>query len=134
MFANHVKGEVGELEVASDLLQNGFEVLEPVSQNCPYDLVAHDLESGVFHSVQVKHAQLQDGVIQTQFRRRVQSVRNRKRETNEAFDVGAIYCPQLDECFYIAYEDFEQSVSLRVESERDMASIRWASEHEEFPI
>ena len=133
MFKNHKKGEIGELKVAADLLKRGYEVFKPVSQNCPCDLVAQDLKVDEFHTVQVKFAQLENGAIKTQFRRKSIGGEQNVRETNTEFDVGAIYCPQLKKCYYVPAEEFEQSLTLRLESERRMNSIRWANEFEHFP-
>lgn len=133
MFENHKKGEIGELEVAADLLERGYEVFNPISQNCPYDLVAQNIDTGEFYTIQVKFAQLKNGAIKTQFRRKRLGGKKDVRETNTEFDVGAVYCPQLEKCYYVPTEEFEESLSLRVESERNMTSIRWANEFEEFP-
>jgi len=134
IFENHKKGEVGELKVAADLLERGYEVLEPVSQNCPYDLVTQNLETGEFYTVQVKFAQLEeDGKISTTFQRKSLGGKENTRKTNEKFDIAAVYCPQLKKCYYIRTEEFGQSVTLRIESERNRSMTRWADEFEDFP-
>ena len=133
MFENHKKGEVGELEVAVDLLERGYEVFEPISQNCAADLVVQDPESKEFFSVQVKHVSRNENRITTSFRRSVISESGRDRKTNTDFDVAAVYCPELDQCFYVPEEEFEECLTLRIDSERNMSSIRWASDFEDFP-
>lgn len=133
IFENHKKGEIGELKVAADLLERGYEALEPVSQNCPYDLVAHNLKTGEFSTVQVKYAELKDRKIETSFRRKSLGGKKDTRKVNTQFDVGAVYCPQLEQCYYVPVNNFGQGLTLRVESERNMSSIRWAENFEDFP-
>jgi len=45
------KGDLGVLKAQLDLFEQGFVILNPVTEHAPFDLVAYD--SGVFRRIQV---------------------------------------------------------------------------------
>lgn len=133
MFENHKKGEIGELEVTADLMRRGYNVFEPVSQNSACDLVVENVQTDKFSKVQVKSSKIKGNKLVSQFRRKSLGGKEDSRTINNDFDVGAIYCPELDKCFYAPRDEFGQSLTLRLESDRNMSSIRWAEDFTEFP-
>lgn len=133
MYENHLKGEVGELRVKQDLLERGFLVLEPLQQNSPYDVVAHDGDNK-WWKIQVKFVTEKNGAICAKFTRRKVHKKNNNRP-NEMFDVGAFYCPSTNECYYFLREEIPDctQMRLRLSSEKDFDSIRWARNYKKFP-
>lgn len=131
MFQNHQNGDVAEMKVAADLIERGFRVSKPLVENSPYDLISEI--DGSLDRIQVKHSRLTNGVIEAQFRRKTIKKSEISREQNTEFDIASIYCPDNGQCYYVPITDFNQNLSLRVSSERNMSSIRWASEYENYP-
>jgi len=103
------KGDIGNLKIASDLAGKGLKVLVPLSEHLPFDLVAFDQESGKLYKIQSKYKKVARGKIavnlRTSYATREGSFSNRYE--SEAFDVLAIYCPDVDLVFYIKSEDVE---------------------------
>jgi hypothetical protein len=56
-----LKGDIGELMVAQNLLENGWHVAFPYGENLKYDLVAE--KEGIFRRIQVKTVNPRDGAL-----------------------------------------------------------------------
>ncbi len=108
------KGDLGVLKAQVDLFEQGWEVLLPLTEHAPFDLVAYRNEE--FRRVQVKYRSAKDGKMALSFRSvwsDQNGIHTRKMNKNEV-DVVCLYCPEVDKCFYVDPKDFNESVFLRV--------------------
>ena len=103
-FNHHTKskGDLGVLKAQVDLLEQGYAVLLPLTEHCPFDLVAY--KDGEFRRVQVKYRSVSRfGTIDVKFstcradRNGTHTVSIDKREV----DVYCIYCPDTENCYYL---------------------------------
>ena len=114
------KGDLGVLKAQLDLYEQGFTVFAPLTEHCPFDLVAY--RKGEFRRVQVKFRSLDRfGKIDVKFstcwtdRNGTHTVPVDKNEV----DLYCIYCPETDECYYIEPGMFGSHASLRVEAPKN---------------
>jgi hypothetical protein len=118
-----LKGDIAEIDVQSKALKLGWDVLVPVGDRLPYDLVI--VINGKFIKIQVKSAWLskESGVYLVDVRRTKTNRRVMKREkyTNNDFDFAIIYIQDLN-VFYVmpvdVFNSFEGSITLHEEVSR----------------
>jgi hypothetical protein len=119
MIFHHTKskGDLGVLKVKLDLYQQGFLILVPETEHAPFDLVI--FRNGVYKSVQVKYRNLnRRGALEIPFRSSYSTSKGVKtKEVNKSFvDLYAIYCPEIDQCFYFDPKSYNKSICLRVKA------------------
>ncbi len=137
-FLHHTKnkGDLGVLKAKLDLFEQGFLILNPETEHAPFDLVI--FKEGLFKSVQVKYRTLnRSGALEIAFRRThcdtnglvVQQI------DKEYIDLFAVYCPDTDECYYFDPQQFNKSITLRVNTSRNyqQEGIHFAKEFREVP-
>jgi hypothetical protein len=114
------KGDLGVLKAQLDLFEQGFLILNPVTEHAPFDLVAY--KDWQFQRVQVKYKSVdKTGSITLHFR----SCWAHKNGTHmqqidkDEVDLYCIYCPDTDECCYLDPKNFNRSVTLRVKMPRN---------------
>ena len=108
------KGDIGVALVTADLIRHGCIVMAPVSATCPYDLVIEF--EGQMYRVQVKYRSIVKGRVEV----KPQTASSRfKTVQNKDFDVLAVYCPEINGVAYVAQEDFDKVLSLRVEPSKN---------------
>ena len=119
------KGDLGVLKAQVDLFEQGFAVLLPLTEHCPFDLVAY--RDGEFRRVQVKYRSVDKfGKIDVKFstcwtdRDGTYTVSIDKRET----DLFCVYCPDTDKCYYLEPDRFGSAASLRVDSPKNSQQKR----------
>lgn len=109
------KGDLGVLKVQVDLYEKGYQILLPLTEHAPFDLVAY--KDGEFQRVQVKYRQLREnGTLEIRFRSTYSTssgVKSKDVNKNE-IDLYCIYCPDVDECYYIDPKEFDKSLTIRV--------------------
>ncbi len=137
MGAHHTKdkGDLGVAKVFADLVEQGFALLFPATEHAPFDLVAYDGER--FIRVQVKYRSARGGVVKVYFR----SVWNDKRGTHVramdkgSVDVVALYCPEVDRCFYVDPAQHGGGVTLRLEPAANCQTVgvRYADQFRQMP-
>ncbi len=96
------KGDLAELRVASDLLQQGHRVAIPFGEDWDYDLVLY--RDGKLERVQVKYVKSNGEVMCVRCRSHSLTggrVRSVKRYTAAMVDWIAVYDETVDACFYI---------------------------------
>jgi len=114
------KGDLGVLKAQMDLFEQGFTILNPLTEHAAFDLVAY--KAGVFKRVQVKYRKLDSsGKLELKFstswadKHGTHTVPINKDEV----DIYCVYCPDTDECYYIAPKDFGSHACLRVVTPRN---------------
>jgi hypothetical protein len=138
MAAHHTKdkGDLGVLKAQVDLFEQGFTIFVPLTEHCPFDLVAY--KDGEFRRVQVKYRAMdKSGKVDVKFstcwadRRGTHTSPIDKSEV----DLFCVYCPDTDECYYLRPRDFGSNVSLRVETPKNgqARGIHVASEFRRAP-
>ena len=137
MRAHHTKdqGDLGVAKVFADLVEKGYALLFPATEHAPFDLVAWD--GGRFIRVQVEYRSGRGGVIKLSFR----SVWNDKHGTHvrpmdkASVDVVALYCPEVDQCFYIDPSLAGGGVTLRLEPAANFqrVGVRYADQFRQIP-
>jgi hypothetical protein len=118
-----MKGDIAEIEVQLKALKLGWEVLIPVGDRLPYDLVI--VINDRFIKVQVKSAWLskEQGVYLVDVRRTKTNRRIMKREKYACndFDFAAIFIPDLN-VFYImpvdVFNSYAGAITLHEEVSR----------------
>jgi hypothetical protein len=122
MASHHTKdfGDLGVLKAQIGLFEQGFTIFVPLTEHCPFDLVAY--KDGDFRRVQVKYRSMgRTGKIDVKFstcwadRHGTHTVFIDKDEV----DIYCIYCPDTDECYYLGPRNFGSSASLRVEASKN---------------
>ena len=117
MFPHHTKskGDLGVLKAKVDLFEQGFLILNPETEHAPFDLVIY--KNGIFKTVQVKYRSLnKNGALEVVFRSTYSDSkgRNVKEVDKDKIDIYAVYCPDVDQCFYFDPKLFNKSIAIRV--------------------
>ena len=119
-----------------DLFEQGFVILNPVTEHAPFDLVAYREKE--FKRVQVKYKSLdRTGAITVHFRSSwadKNGTHMRQIDKSEV-DLYCIYCPDTDECYYLDPKDHNRSVTLRVETSKNnqSANVNVAADFRRVP-
>ncbi len=138
MASHHTKdkGDLGVLKAQIDLFEQGFTILAPLTEHCPFDLVAY--RDGEFRRVQVKYRAVDRfGKVGVKF----STSWTDKNGTHvspidkDKVDLYCIYCPETDECYYLRPRDFGSNVSLRVEMPKNGQSkgVNFAADFRRAP-
>jgi len=130
------KGDLGVLKAQLDLFEQGFMVLNPVTEHAPFDLVAY--KKGTFLRVQVKYKSIdKHGCLTVHFRScwsDKKGLHMRKVDKTE-IDFYCIYCPQTDKCYYLEPKNYQRSVTLRVKAPKNnqLQNINFADDFRRVP-
>mgnify|MGYP006288098671 CR=1 FL=1 len=138
MFSHHTKskGDLGVLKVKLDLVEQGFMLLNPETEHAPFDLVIYKDHS--FRTVQVKYRSLnRRGTLQIAFRSCYCNTQGTlfKEVPKDVIDIYAVYCPDVDRCYYFDPKLFNKSITLRVDtpSNNQKQGIHLAEMFEKVP-
>ena len=130
------KGDLGVLKAQIGLFEQGFTIFVPLTEHCPFDLVAY--KDGEFRRVQVKYRSLDRfGKVDVKFstcwsdRNGTHTLPIDKTEV----DIYCVYCPEVDECYYLRPDDFGSNVSLRVEAPKNgqRKGVNFAADYRRAP-
>ena len=122
MIKHHTKekGDLGVLKAQLSFFEQGYLILQPITEHAPFDLVVY--KDNAFKRVQVKYKSLdKTGAITLHFR----SCWTDKNGTHmqavnkEEIDLYCIYCPDTDDCYFLDPKAFDKSVTLRVETPKN---------------
>jgi hypothetical protein len=123
MAATTKLGDVGEGKVIASLLAQGFKVALPISSDLPIDLIALDPENGWRTiRIQVKAQSAYKGKTEVSLKNCSSTRKGLKYRflDKRAIDVGAVYCPEVDQVAYIPVAEIEgRTVSLRLDATRN---------------
>ena len=92
------KGDLGVLKAQVDLHQQGFQILSPVTEHAPFDLVIY--KDGEFKKVQVKYKSVgRNGSLEVHFRScwADKNGTHMKSIDKNEIDLYCVYCPDTDE-------------------------------------
>lgn len=138
MFEHHTKqkGDLGLLKAKVDLYEQGFLILNPETEHAPFDLVIY--KNGIFKTVQVKYRSLNKrGTLEVAFRSCFSDSKgfHYKAVDKAKIDIYAIYCPQVDQCYYFDPSLYNKSITLRVDraSNNQASGINLAKKFEKVP-
>lgn len=111
------KGDLAVAKVVADLTEKGFDILLPLSEHLPFDLVAH--KENNLYKIQVKFSSIKNGCI-TAHLYSTWADRNGSHRTyidKSKVDFFAIYCGENNTCYYFNPSKFENTtqVILRLE-------------------
>ncbi len=138
MASHHTKdkGDLGVLKAQIDLFEQGFALFVPLTEHCPFDLVAY--KEGEFKRVQVKYrAKDRSGKLEIKF----STCWADKHGTHTSpidkteVDIYCVYCPDTDECYYLRPEKYGSTASLRVETPKNgqRKNVRFAADYRRVP-
>ena len=138
MITHHTKnkGDLGVLKAQLDLYEQGYLILQPVTEHAPFDLVAY--KDGTFKRIQVKYKTMdRTGAITVHFRS-CWADRNGTHMLSvdkEQIDLYCIYCPDTDKCYYFDPLEFDRSATLRVVSPKNnqMKNVKFISDYRMVP-
>ena len=103
-----------------------------MTEHAPFDLVAY--KKSIFHRIQIKYRKLDaTGKLNIKFstcwadRNGTHTVPINKDEV----DLFCVYCPDTDECYYLAPYKFGSNIRLRVETPKNgqKKKVRFASDY-----
>ena len=123
MHHTKVKGDLGVLKAQLDLFEQGFMVLNPMTEHAPFDLVAY--KDREFRRIQVKYKSVdRTGGITVHFRScwADKNGTHMQQVDKGEIDLYCIYCPDTDSCYYLDPAEFNRSVTLRVEASKNRQS------------
>ncbi len=136
MHHTRQKGDLGVLKAQLDLFEQGFMILNPVTEHAPFNLVAY--KNRVFIRIQVKYKSVdKTGSITIHFRScwADKNGTHMQQVDKEEIDLYCIFCPDTDECYYLQPKDFKKSVTLRVETPKNnqASNIHLAADFRRVP-
>ena len=119
---HHTKeqGDLGVLKAQLDLYEQGFTILNPVTEHAPFDLVIYKEKQ--FKRVQVKYKSVdKTGSITGHFRScwADRNGTHMQQVDKDEVDLYCVYCPDTDQCYYLDPKEYKRSVTLRVEAPRN---------------
>ncbi len=137
MASTKSKGDLAELQVATDLLRRGFKLAFPYGEDNDFDLIL--CRSGELERIQVKHARSNGHVLEVRCESNSLTngrVLKRKRYTDRTIDWLAVYDATTQRCYYLPAEllgDGRSRLTLRLTPPRNAQrqKIRMASEYTE---
>ena len=115
-LSKKTKGEIAELSVAKNLIQDGYKVSFPYVENNRYDLVAE--KENKFIRVQVKYATPKEGVLEINCR----SSNNWSvlHYSSRDIDLIAAYNPHTEKVYFIPVDQINHSlIRLRIEPSKN---------------
>jgi len=125
------KGDIAELKTLTKLTELGADVSEPYGENTRYDFIV-DINNELI-KVQVKNGKYKNGKVIANLSSTRYNSSGSKFEyyTQEKIDAYVIYCPKLDELYWVSFEEAPKTgIELRIEEpETNSSLIRWASEY-----
>ncbi|MFD1646692.1 group I intron-associated PD-(D/E)XK endonuclease [Haloarchaeobius litoreus] len=128
---SHRKGDLTEAIVLTELRRREIAVSHPFGDNERYDLVA-ECGGGALVRVQVKTGWIADGRIQFSTQStHTNSQGNVRKSYDGDVDVFVVYCYETETMYLVGEQEFDKSISLRVEEpEVHHRSINWAADFE----
>jgi hypothetical protein len=130
------KGDLGVLKAQVDLFEQGFIILNPLTEHAAFDIVAYKAQK--FHRIQVKYRKLdRTGKLEVKFstswadRHGTHTVPIDKDEV----DYYCVYCPDTDECYYLTPKEFGSNTCLRVKAPKNnqRKRVRMAADYRRVP-
>ena len=130
------KGDLGVLKAQVSLYEQGYLILQPVTEHAPFDLVAY--KDGFFKRVQVKYKSTdKTGALTVHFRSSWADKHGTHMRAidKDQIDLYCLYCPDTDECYYLDPKEFDKSATLRVKTPKNNQSknIKLASDYRRVP-
>jgi len=130
------KGDLGVLKAQVSLYEQGYLILQPVTEHAPYDLVAY--KEGFFKRVQVKYKSIdKSGALTVHFRSSWADSHgtHMKAIDKSQIDIYCLYCPETDECYYLDPMEFDKSATLRVKTPKNnqTKNVKLASDYRRVP-
>jgi hypothetical protein len=130
------KGDLGVLKAQVSLFEQGYLILQPVTEHAAFDLVAY--KDGFFKRVQVKYKSLdKTGALTVHFRSSWADKHGThlRAVDKQEIDWYCVYCPNTDECYYFDPREFDKSVTLRVEAPKNnqTKNVKFVSDYRRVP-
>lgn len=110
------KGDIGVKAVDFDLTKKGFKTFSSNSEHLPFDIVAY--KNKRFVRIQVKYRAMDNGTVEVSGRTSYAD----KNGTHSSFydkdevDYYAVYCPDVEKCYYVKPELVNSVLLLRIEA------------------
>lgn len=125
------KGDLAVLKVMSALGEQGFLILNPITEHAPFDLVVY--KEGSFKTVQVKYKAAKESVLHVNLR----SCWSDKAGTHsnpfnrDEVDVVAVYCPETNTCYFLSSKECSESINLRLDHPKNnqVKKVRLAKDY-----
>ncbi|MAE82156.1 MAG: hypothetical protein CMB80_05435 [Flammeovirgaceae bacterium] len=108
------KGDLGVLKAQVSLHEQGYTILQPMTEHSPFDIVAYKDSS--FKRIQVKYRKATNGRIEVVFRSNYRGPSGNRiiKVDKSEVDYYCIYCPDTDKCYYININQYNESITLRI--------------------
>ncbi len=110
------KGDLAVGRVIADLLGHGIQVLLPISEHLPFDLVAVSPSSRELSRVQVKYVSAKKGFMLLGLRSSHadrHGVYNKRISLDEV-DAFAVFCPESDTVYYVRRDEIPADLQTRL--------------------
>jgi PD-(D/E)XK endonuclease len=128
------KGAIAEAAVVLAAIKLGVPVYRPVAEGLRHDMIF--LLGGRVVRIQCKWASRYDDIIvvRAYSARRTGNGLTRRRYTSDEVDAFAVYCAELDRCFFLPIAEFrgKATIHLRLSVARNNQAhrVNWADEYE----
>lgn len=101
------KGDLAVGQVIADLVRQGAQVLLPISEHLPFDLVAVSLLSSDLRRIQVKYASARNGTLTINLRNCHSDRRgvHHRRISLDTIDAFAVFCPETNTVYYVRQDE-----------------------------
>lgn len=99
------KGSIGQAVIIAHLLESGYNVLTPVADGLPYDIVVE--RGGVYKRLQCKYRSAEAGAIKVPKRNNDYRGVGTVTYSKENIDGFAIYCPDNRGVYFVPIEDLD---------------------------
>ena len=130
------KGDLGVLKAQLDMYEQGFIILNPVTEHASFDLVIY--KEREFKRVQVKFKSVdKTGSITVHFRScwADKNGTHMHQVDKDEIDLYCMYCQDTDECYYLNPKNYKRSLTLRVEAPRNnqLKHVKLATDYRRVP-
>lgn len=129
-----LKGNLGELKVATHLLMLGFKIALPYGEDWAYDLIFE--RDSILEKVQVKYVESDGKVIKIKCGSELHNFQSKTKERiytpyQGRVDWVAAYDKTTDCCYYVHNTQLNsQAIWLRISSpKRNISNIKWATNY-----
>ncbi len=127
------KGDLGVGFVIADLIRNDIKVALPISEHLPFDCIAISPE-GALCRLSVKYREVKRGRVEVRLRSSWADGKGShvKDHDKSAYDATAIYCPDVDGCYYVRNDEIAgNTIVLRTAPARNnqLTGVRQAVDY-----
>lgn len=113
------KGDIAVTKIIADLTEKGYDILLPISENLPFDLIAY--KDNISYRIQCKYAS--DGIADYRTSWADKNGTHSKNYTETDFDYYGLYLPNVKTCVYPSIKFAGSKISTEIPN--SITAIYW---------